>query len=194
MKPLGISDHSFNLSFSEQSKSSSYPSVSHQDRRTYKNLSIYITELPPTPKLFRDKYHRTREPGVGLIRRKPQYTAAVCNQGRPQTNQMVYVSGCLVPVRPYTLGFIDTEGAAPSEGRRREDTSQYEIALEEMMAATLDQDYKNELSAIEKWFGFLSHGERTASLYALAQQTTQVQIGLLLHVLQQMTKNHPMSL
>ena len=218
MKPPGISDHSFNLSFCEQSKSSSYPIVSHRDRRTYKNLSIYITELPPTPRLFRDKYHRTRESGAGLIRRKPQYTAAVCNQGRPQTNQMCYVSRCLVPDRPHTFGFTDTEGAAPSKGRRREDTSQpvpwspdfsasnkiaqkwiadidqYVIALEEMAAVKLDQDYMDELSVIERWFRVLSHAERTASLYALTQQTTQVQIRFFLQVLRQTTKNRPMSL
>jgi hypothetical protein len=216
LKPPGINDHSFNLSFSGQSKGSSYPSVSYRDRRTYKNLSIYIADLPPTPKLFRDKYHRTREPGAGRIRRKPQYPAAVCKQGRPQTNQMSYVSRCLVQDRPHTLGFIDTEGVAPSKGRRKEDTSQpvlwsrdfsasgkiaqqwiadidqYEIALEEMAAATLDQDYRDELSAIEQWFRVLLHSERTASLYALAQQTTQEQIRFFIHVLKQMVKNHSM--
>ena len=131
---------------------------------------------------------------------------------------MGYVPRYLVPDRPHTLGFIDTEGAALGKGRRREDTSQpvlwsrnfsasdkiiqqriadidqCEIALEEMAAVMLDQDYKDEISAIEQWFRHLSHAEKTASLYALAQQITQVQIKLFLHVLQQMTKNHPMSL
>lgn len=131
---------------------------------------------------------------------------------------MSYVPQCLVPDRPHTLGFIDIQGAAPSKGRRKEDTSepvlwsrdfstsdkiaqqwiadidQYEITLEEMAAATLDQDYTEELAAIQTWFRILSDGERMASLYAFAQQIPQAHIGFFLQVLQQMAKSHPMSL
>ncbi|WPG97416.1 protein vts1 [Acrodontium crateriforme] len=74
-----------------------------------------------------------------------------------------------------------------------DDIDQYETTLEEMAAATLDQDFKDELSAIEQWFRVLSEPERTAALYALLQQTTQVQIRFFIQVLQQMAKNHPMS-
>lgn len=73
------------------------------------------------------------------------------------------------------------------------DIDQYEMTLEEMAAATLDQDFKDELSAIEQWFKVLSEAERTAALYALLQQTTQVQIRFFIQVLQQMAKSHPMS-
>ncbi|PSK42583.1 hypothetical protein B9Z65_4497 [Elsinoe australis] len=73
------------------------------------------------------------------------------------------------------------------------DIDQYETTLEEMAAATLDQDFKEELSAIEQWFRVLAEPERTASLYALLQQTTQVQIRFFIQVLQQMAKNHPMA-
>ncbi|KAI1431162.1 protein VTS1 [Xylaria sp. CBS 124048] len=73
------------------------------------------------------------------------------------------------------------------------DIDQYETTLEEMAAATLDQDFKDELSAIEQWFRILSEAERTAALYALLQQTTQVQIRFFIQVLQQMGKKHPMS-
>jgi len=73
------------------------------------------------------------------------------------------------------------------------DIDQYESTLEEMAAATLDQDFKDELSAIEQWFRVLSEAERTAALYALLQQTTQVQIRFFIQILQQMGKNHPMS-
>ncbi|KAF4492941.1 Protein VTS1 [Colletotrichum fructicola Nara gc5] len=66
------------------------------------------------------------------------------------------------------------------------DIDQYETTLEEMAAATLDQDFKDELSAIEQWFRVLSEAERTAALYALLQQTTQVQIRFFIQVLQQM--------
>ncbi|CAD6503144.1 BgTH12-02813 [Blumeria graminis f. sp. triticale] len=73
------------------------------------------------------------------------------------------------------------------------DIDQYETTLEEMAAATLDQDFKDELSAIEQWFRVLSEAERTAALYALLQQTTQIQIRFFIQVLQQMGKNHPVS-
>lgn len=73
------------------------------------------------------------------------------------------------------------------------DIDQSETTLEEMAAATLDQDFKDELSAIEQWFQVLSEAERTAALYALLQQTTQVQIRFFIQVLTQMGKNHPMS-
>ena len=73
------------------------------------------------------------------------------------------------------------------------DIDQYETTLEEMAAATLDQDFKDELSAIEQWFKVLSEAERTAALYALLQQTTQVQIRFFIQVLQEMAKSHPMS-
>jgi L-lactate utilization protein LutC len=73
------------------------------------------------------------------------------------------------------------------------DIDQYETTLEEMAAATLDQDFKDELAAIEQWFRVLSEPERTAALYALLQQTTQVQIRFFIQVLQQMAKSHPIS-
>ncbi|KAF1362371.1 hypothetical protein EJ07DRAFT_107690 [Lizonia empirigonia] len=73
------------------------------------------------------------------------------------------------------------------------DIDQYEKTLEEMATATLDQDFKDELSAIEQWFRVLSEAERTAALYALLQQTTQVQIRFFIQVLQQMSKSLPMS-
>ncbi|KAK4549236.1 Flap-structured DNA-binding and RNA-binding protein [Oleoguttula mirabilis] len=73
------------------------------------------------------------------------------------------------------------------------DIDQNETTLEEMAAATLDQDFKDELSAIEQWFRVLSEPERTAALYALLQQTTQMQIRFFIQVLQQMAKSHPMS-
>jgi hypothetical protein len=73
------------------------------------------------------------------------------------------------------------------------DIDQYEMTLEEMAAATLDQDFKDELSAIEQWFRVLSEAERTAALYALLQQTTQVQCRFFVQILQQLGKNHPVS-
>jgi hypothetical protein len=74
-----------------------------------------------------------------------------------------------------------------------QDIEQYENMLEEMAAATLDQDFKDELSAIEQWFKVLSEAERTAATYALIQQTTQMQQRFFAQVLNQMSKSHPIS-
>lgn len=74
-----------------------------------------------------------------------------------------------------------------------EDIDQCEAMLDEMAAAALDAEFKDELSAIEQWFKVLSEAERTAALYALLQQTTQVQIRFFVGVLQQMSKSHPAS-
>lgn len=74
-----------------------------------------------------------------------------------------------------------------------QDIEQYEVMLEEMAAATLDDEFKDELSAIEQWFEVLSEAERTAATYALIQQTTQMQQRFFAQVLNQMAKSHPIS-
>lgn len=95
------------------------------------------------------------------------------------------------PPPPPGIGDLDPQDKLAQEWIA--DIDQYETTLEEMAAATLDQDFKDELSAIEQWFRVLSEAERTAALYALLQQTTQVQIRFFIQVLRQMGKNHPMS-
>ncbi|WFD30460.1 Flap-structured DNA-binding and RNA-binding protein [Malassezia sp. CBS 17886] len=72
-----------------------------------------------------------------------------------------------------------------------EDLQHYEATLEEMAAASLDQNFKEELSAIEQWFRVLSEAERTAALYSLLQESTQVQIRFFITVLQQMARSDP---
>ncbi|KAG9011506.1 hypothetical protein FRB90_007222 [Tulasnella sp. 427] len=69
----------------------------------------------------------------------------------------------------------------------------YEATLEEMAAASLDVNFKEELSAIEQWFRVLSEAERTAALYSLLQHSTQVQIRFFITVLQQMARADPMT-
>ncbi|KAI7958634.1 hypothetical protein MJO28_002425 [Puccinia striiformis f. sp. tritici] len=73
-----------------------------------------------------------------------------------------------------------------------EDLQSYEATLEEMAAASLDVNFKEELSAIEQWFRVLSEAERTAALYSLMQSSTQVQIRFFITVLQQMARSDPM--
>lgn len=72
-----------------------------------------------------------------------------------------------------------------------EDLQNYEATLEEMAAASLDQNFKEELSAIEQWFRVLSEAERTAALYSLLQESTHVQIRFFITVLQQMARSDP---
>ena len=98
------------------------------------------------------------------------------------------------PASEIYFGRNNTQSGNPDEMERAAqqwlaDIDQYETTLEEMATATLDQDFKDELSAIEQWFRVLSEAERTAALYALLQQTTQVQIRFFIQVLQQMSKN-----
>lgn len=62
-----------------------------------------------------------------------------------------------------------------------------------MAAASLDVNFKEELSAIEQWFKVLSEAERTAALYSLLQHSTQVQIRFFITVLQQMARSDPMT-
>lgn len=78
-----------------------------------------------------------------------------------------------------------------------------------MAAASLDVNFKEELSAIEQCkilsrtgsinvdllpgFKVLSEAERTAALYSLLQHSTQVQIRFFITVLQQMSKSDPMT-
>ncbi|KAF2121931.1 hypothetical protein BDV96DRAFT_482520 [Lophiotrema nucula] len=102
------------------------------------------------------------------------------------------------PASEVYFGRNNTNSGNPDEMERAAqqwlaDIDQYEVTLEEMATATLDQDFKDELSAIEQWFRVLSEAERTAALYALLQQTTQVQIRFFIQVLQQMSKSMPMS-
>ncbi|KDQ62060.1 hypothetical protein JAAARDRAFT_170214 [Jaapia argillacea MUCL 33604] len=74
-----------------------------------------------------------------------------------------------------------------------ENLQNYEATLEEMAAASLDVNFKEELSAIEQWFKVLSEAERTAALYSLLQHSTQVQIRFFITVLQQMARADPMT-
>jgi hypothetical protein len=61
--------------------------------------------------------------------------------------------------------------------------------LEEMARANLEPTFKEELLAVENWFSALSEAERTAALYSLLHQSTQVQVRFFITVLQKLTKD-----
>jgi hypothetical protein len=60
-----------------------------------------------------------------------------------------------------------------------------------MAQTKLDDNFREELKAIEQWFSVLTDPERTTALYSLLQHTTPVQIRFLITVLQQMASKDP---
>ncbi|KAI9296553.1 hypothetical protein K502DRAFT_340853 [Neoconidiobolus thromboides FSU 785] len=68
-----------------------------------------------------------------------------------------------------------------------EDLAQYERMLEEMSRANLDSSFKEELGSVENWFSALSEAERTAALFSLLHQCTNVQVRFFITVLQKLT-------
>lgn len=150
--------------------------------------------------------NRMSTPEVGHTTLRPPSSRAVGSNAHLRASADVAAltgSGATSRIRPSSDFYGQTRPGQgqpgdfdPQEKLAQEwiaDIDQYETTLEEMAAATLDQDFKDELSAIEQWFRVLSEAERTAALYALLQQTTQVQIRFFIQVLRQMGKNHPMS-
>jgi hypothetical protein len=69
-----------------------------------------------------------------------------------------------------------------------DDLAYYEETMEAMAKASLDQNFKDELTAIEQWFQVLSDPERTATLYSLLQYTNRVQQGFFIAFLQQLSR------
>ncbi|OBZ84599.1 hypothetical protein A0J61_07348 [Choanephora cucurbitarum] len=74
-----------------------------------------------------------------------------------------------------------------------EDLEEYEDNLEKMATANLDQSFQDELQHVNQWFGFLSDAEKTATIYALLQHSSQVQIKFFIRMLQEMRKSNPLN-
>lgn len=62
--------------------------------------------------------------------------------------------------------------------------------LEEVAAASLDQEFKDELYHINQWLRCRSDAERTATLYTIVQNASQIQIRFLITVLQQLASSN----
>ena len=172
------------------------------DRRSFKNVSIYITELPPTPNTFRDKYHRGREQATRL---QPTYSSI-----RPQTYQMNPIPQVRIGTRPETLDFADTRlkvlktgsksritalplplviqhkelGAGGEEQDYDESAVKIADTLTRGAAAFNDHDFTEEVKEVGRYFTVISEAERTAMLYALLQQASQAQIQCFARVLE----------
>ena len=61
-----------------------------------------------------------------------------------------------------------------------------------MANAQLDDDFKEEMAAIEQWFTVLSECERTTVLYSLIQNISELQVRFFLTLLQQKVKSNPL--
>jgi len=109
----------------------------------------------------------------------------------PLSNRNIRPASDILYIQPSQHGIQDDSNKVGEQWIH--DIEQYENMLEDMAAATLDQEFKDELSAIEQWFRILSEAERTAATYALIQQTTQMQQRFFAQVLNQMSKSHPIS-
>ncbi len=112
------------------------------------------------------------------------FLAAVACSKRPSVSSMIFPLATWCSWIPLIAEAID---------QWFENLQNYEATLEEMAAASLDVNFKEELSAIEQWFRVLSEAERTAALYSLLQHSTQVQIRFFITVLQQMARSDPMT-
>ena len=65
--------------------------------------------------------------------------------------------------------------------------------MDALASASLDQNFTDELQAIESWFRVLSENERTAALYSLLQQSTTAQVRFFQKVLSQMSQADPVA-
>ncbi|KAL6304419.1 hypothetical protein BKA93DRAFT_293092 [Sparassis latifolia] len=119
---------------------------------------------------------------------------SVATQGLPASPRPGGVSGAGRPTSELlgSAGMFQTPEAEAID-QWFETFQNYEVTLEEMAAASLDVNFKEELSAIEQWFKVLSEAERTAALYSLLQHSTQVQIRFFITVLQQMARADPIT-
>jgi hypothetical protein len=73
-----------------------------------------------------------------------------------------------------------------------ENIQHYEQTVEEMATSKLDPKFKDELNRVNEWFRLLCEAERTAALYIIVQQATQVQIRFLIAVLSKMANQDPL--
>lgn len=85
------------------------------------------------------------------------------------------------------IGAAHKNPEAEAIDRWFEDLSYYEQTLEQMAKTKLDDNFREELLAIEKWYTVLSESERTTAMYSLLQHTNAVQIRFFTQVLTQMS-------
>ncbi|ORY96404.1 hypothetical protein BCR43DRAFT_491643 [Syncephalastrum racemosum] len=91
-----------------------------------------------------------------------------------------------------TQGLSGSSAEAEAIDRWFENIQRYEQMLEEVAAASLDQEFKDELHHVNQWFRCRSDAERTAALYTVVQNASQIQIRFLITVLQQLANQDPM--
>ncbi|KAI8641384.1 hypothetical protein BD408DRAFT_418192 [Parasitella parasitica] len=83
-----------------------------------------------------------------------------------------------------TMKKINSSPEAEAIDQWFENIQRFEQMLEEVAAASLDQGFKDELQHINQWFRCRSDAERTAALYTVVQNASQIQIRFLITVLE----------
>ncbi|CAO1620284.1 unnamed protein product [Sympodiomycopsis kandeliae] len=215
----GIGHNSNTTSTSSSNQSSRYSLGGGMDKQ---NTSSSRTNSMSQDQMFRKAQNDTsglRSPGLGSMnlgnqsqqqQQQPPSASAGRFGPRPSSEMLgmgalgsaalhhqsyggAYGQGQQHHFTPGSAGLGSGSGDNEAIDKWFEDLQHYEATLEEMAAASLDQNFKEELSAIEQWFRVLSEAERTAALYSLLQESTQVQIRFFITVLQQMARSDPMS-
>jgi len=115
-------------------------------------------------------------------------------QNNPYVKSMLYENNSFSAVGSKSLYMNNNYKSSEAEAIDKifEDLSYYEKTLEEMANAKLDDDFKEEMAAIEQWFTVLSECERTTVLYSLIQNISELQTRFFLTLLQQKVKNNPL--
>lgn len=78
------------------------------------------------------------------------------------------------PLRFDSNNPAQTEQADPVSEKWLADLELYQSTLEQMASVNVDKEFQDEFKSVQEWFDVLSVGERTAALYALLQDCTQV--------------------
>ncbi|RAL60802.1 hypothetical protein DID88_009907 [Monilinia fructigena] len=113
---------------------------------------------PPSSRAVGSGHHLRASADMGAFSGSP---SASRGQGRPSSD---YYGTQQIQ----SQGLPENDSSDSMAQQWIADIDQYENTLEEMAAATLDQDFKDELSAIEQWFRVLSEAERTAALHPMS--------------------------
>ncbi|CAO3597466.1 unnamed protein product [Absidia cylindrospora] len=117
--------------------------------------------------------------------KKPPMSAPTSLKNRHTENQ----------ARPESLQHRRTTPSPESQllDKWSEDLQQYEMVLDSLVSASLDNNVKEEIKHVDQWYRYLSETERTATAYVLLQHSTPLQIRFFITVLQQLGKKDPVT-
>ncbi|ORX64246.1 hypothetical protein BCR32DRAFT_251219 [Anaeromyces robustus] len=154
----------------------------------------------PTSEMIRNVTNNTRptsDPSFNnllkpmVLQQNNPYVKSMIYENRENTYSEIINTKSMTAKNLYNNGQYKSSEAEAID-KMFEDLSNYEKTLEEMANAKLDNNFIEELSAIEQWFTVLSECERTTVLYSLIQNISELQVRFFLTLLQQKVKNNPL--